>query len=313
MWRYKCPSRFQNHPWPSPHPPPPPPPMAFDGVLLCAVGNLTQNETHPVRHLTFVSKRWSASLAKGFHNSFLINHVCCIHRYGHSSYIHCFVVVFENLGKSPLYIGFLDEQFHWNEKTSIRQLSKTLDISVVLSWIFTLEQMVRCMGKLLNSHWCMGDLTLFKVLTCGASACVKDITQLLLSPSGKQRQNPCSGSPAEYQDLSMCHDWPVRKAIVDFPMKMKQNLKCTFGNLLSPLGIHTICLITSRCSGNESVLLPWTDGWTYKCMSLLLSITNNQIVACSNPAGRITLCSWSRFQMVDAKVLFDVVCNRFKT
>ena len=41
-------------------------------------------------------------------------------------------------------------------------------------------------------------------------------------------------------------------------------------------------------------------------MSLLLSITTNQIVACSNRAGRINLFSWSRFQMVDAKVLFDV-------
>ena len=154
---------------------------------------------------------------------------------------------------------------------------------------------------------------LFEKLTVGASACVTDITKLLLSPSVKQHRNPCSGPPAEYQDLSKRHDWPVKKAIFNFPMKIKQNLKCTFGNLLSPLGTQTIGSITSHCSGNESILLPWTNGWTYKCMSLLLSITTNQIVACSNPAGTITLCSWSRFQTVDAKVLFYVACNRFKT
>ena len=154
---------------------------------------------------------------------------------------------------------------------------------------------------------------LFEKLTVGASACVTDITKLLLSPSVKQHRNPCSGPPAEYQDLSKRHDWPVKKAIFNFPMKKKQNLKCTFGNLLSPLGTQTIGSIPSRCFGNESMLLPWTDSWMYKCMSLLLSITTNQIVACSNPAGTITLCSWSRFQTVDAKVLFYVACNRFKT
>ena len=58
------------------------------------------------------------------------------------------------------------------------QLSKTLDISVALSWIFPLEQMVFRTGKFLNSHWCMGDLTLFETLTVGASACVTDITKV---------------------------------------------------------------------------------------------------------------------------------------
>ena len=44
-------------------------------------------------------------------------------------------------------------------------------------------------------------------------------------------------------------------------------------------------------------------------MSLLLSITTNQIVACTNQAGSIDIFSWSRFQTADAKVLFDVVCG----
>ena len=36
-----------------------------------------------------------------------------------------------------------------------------------------------------------------------------DETKLWLRPSVKQRRNPCSRSPAVYQDLSTCHDWPV--------------------------------------------------------------------------------------------------------
>ena len=47
-----------------------------------------------------------------------------------------------------------------------------------------------------------------------------------------------------YQDLSMCHDWLVKKAMVYLPIKMNGNSKHTSGNLLSPLGaeskdIHT--------------------------------------------------------------------------
>ena len=45
------------------------------------------------------------------------------------------------------------------------------------------------------------------------------------------------------------------------------------------------------------------------CMTLLLSITTNEIVACSNRAGSINLFSWSTFQMADAKVLYNVACD----
>jgi len=45
-------------------------------------------------------------------------------------------------------------------------------------------------------------------------------------------------------------------------------------------------------------------------MSLLLSITTNQLIACSNGAGSINLFPWSRFLTADAKVLFDVACDR---
>ena len=49
-------------------PKPPIPPQAIPGhltrVKLRTVGNLTQNEAHPVGHLTFVSKRLSAVESK---------------------------------------------------------------------------------------------------------------------------------------------------------------------------------------------------------------------------------------------------------
>ena len=45
------------------------------------------------------------------------------------------------------------------------------------------------------------------------------------SRSAKQCQNPCSGPPPVYQDLSTCHDWPVNKAIVNLPIRLKGNSK----------------------------------------------------------------------------------------
>ena len=43
-----------------------------------------------------------------------------------------------------------------------------------------------------------------------------------------------------YQDLSTCHDWAVlTKAIVDLPIKLKGNSKCTSVDLLKPLGAQS--------------------------------------------------------------------------
>ena len=57
-----------------------------------------------------------------------------------------------------------------------------------------------------------------------------------LNPSVKQRRNPCSGPPPVYQDLSMRRDWPVKKAFVALPIRMKENSKPISGNSLSLLG-----------------------------------------------------------------------------
>ena len=39
------------------------------------------------------------------------------------------------------------------------------------------------------------------------------ILWLPVTPSAKQRRNPCSGLPAVYPDLSTRHDWPVKKGL----------------------------------------------------------------------------------------------------
>ena len=41
----------------------------------------------------------------------------------------------------------------------------------------------------------------------------EDEIKLWLTPSAKQRRNPCSGLPAVYPDLSTRHDWPVKKGL----------------------------------------------------------------------------------------------------
>ena len=66
-------------------------------------------------------------------------------------------------------------------------------------------------------------------------ACATGETNIWLSPSAKQRRNPCSGSPPVYQDLSTRHDWPVKKDMLDLPIRMKENSKRIFGDSLSPL------------------------------------------------------------------------------
>jgi len=67
-------------------------------------------------------------------------------------------------------------------------------------------------------------------------ACATDEPNLWLSPSAKQPRNPCSRPPPVYQDLSTRHDWPVKKAIVNLPIRLKGNSKRISGNSLIPLG-----------------------------------------------------------------------------
>ena len=57
-----------------------------------------------------------------------------------------------------------------------------------------------------------------------------------LSPSAKQRRNPCYRRPSVYQDLGTRYDWPVKKFIANLPIRLKEKSKYTSSNSLSPLG-----------------------------------------------------------------------------
>ena len=46
------------------------------------------------------------------------------------------------------------------------------------------------------------------------------------------------------------------------------------------------------------------------CANKHCAISTNQIVTSSNRAGSISLFSWSRFKTADARLWFDVACNR---
>ena len=61
--------------------------------------------------------------------------------------------------------------------------------------------------KIRNSVYLKGKI-IFCFNCCSLRA---DEIKLWLTPSAKQRRNPCSGLPAVYPDLSTHHDWPVKK------------------------------------------------------------------------------------------------------
>ena len=75
-----------------------------------------------------------------------------------------FLLFWEPL-KKPIKImwSLRNEQFYWNEQTSVRQLSETwLDIGFrLVGCMFTFEQMVWRMGKFLNSRWWVGVFDAF--------------------------------------------------------------------------------------------------------------------------------------------------------
>ena len=74
----------------------------------------------------------------------------------------------------------------------------------------------------------------------GKIACATDETKLRLSPSAKQSRNPCSGPSPVYQDMSTRHDWPVKKAIVDLPIRIQRNSKHISGDSFIPLGVRWV-------------------------------------------------------------------------
>ena len=63
-------------------------------------------------------------------------------------------------------------------------------------------------------------------------ACAIDETKPLVKSVFKKTlgPGPWSAPLPVYQDLSMCHDWPVKKASADSPIRLKGNLRHTSEN-----------------------------------------------------------------------------------
>ena len=61
-------------------------------------------------------------------------------------------------------------------------------------------------------------------------ACVAHAIKLRLVKSAKQSRSLCSGPLSVYQELSKSHDWPLEKANVELPIRMKGNSQLTSDN-----------------------------------------------------------------------------------
>ena len=67
-------------------------------------------------------------------------------------------------------------------------------------------------------------------------ACTTDGSKLLIKSVCETAPKSCFWAPTRvFQDLSTCHDWPVNRAIINFPIRLKGNLKRISSNSLSPL------------------------------------------------------------------------------
>ena len=73
-----------------------------------------------------------------------------------------------------------------------------------------------------------------------------------------------------YQDLSKCHDWPVKNVIVDLPISLKGNLKCISGNLLSLL----VALVDQGCWPCFADITSWAY-ITYEKLAMLDILSSN--------------------------------------
>ena len=64
-----------------------------------------------------------------------------------------------------------------------------------------------------------------------------------------EKKKSLSWAPSVYKDLSMRHDWPVKNAFVNLPIRLKGKLKRTSGNFLSLLGAQNkdILALLRRC------------------------------------------------------------------
>ena len=122
------------------------------------------------------------------------------------------------------------------------------------------------------------------------------------------------------QPISASRGFPASRpgGPVSYPRGMFHFLLSELGNMKHSQQFVCVCTM-SKSKGNcflGSIATAVQDMSPHSspeqmvgCMTLLLSITTNEIVACSNRAGSINLFSWSTFQMADAKVLYNVACD----
>ena len=61
-------------------------------------------------------------------------------------------------------------------------------------------------------------------------ACATNETKPLVKSVCESARKSLFWAPPLYQDLSTRHDWSVKKAIVDLPIRMKENSKRASGN-----------------------------------------------------------------------------------
>ena len=65
----------------------------------------------------------------------------------------------------------------------------------------------------------------------------RNIAEILVMPTAPPPPPPPRPHPPPvYQNLRTRHDWPLKKAIVDLPIRLKGDSKRTSGNSLSLLG-----------------------------------------------------------------------------
>ena len=76
------------------------------------------------------------------------------------------------------------------------------------SLLFRGKRRKKTLGIISPKGRCMHKCGSFELTSLRA-----DEIKLWLTPSAKQRRNPCSGLPAVYPDLSTRHDWPVKKGL----------------------------------------------------------------------------------------------------
>ena len=83
--------------------------------------------------------------------------------------------------------------------------------------------MLQAMQVSIHSWWRVAWQWVNFLVANYKTTCTSDKTKLLVIPSAKQQQNPCSGPTHAHQDLSTHHDWPVENAMVNLPIEMKGN------------------------------------------------------------------------------------------